>query len=52
MLGKKTPQVQMMAVFEIADQGIDGEVIRPDRASTVKVRTLLGAIRTVFETAG
>ena len=46
MLAKKTGQVEMMSVFEILDQGIHREAIRPGGDRRVEGGCVMGTIRT------
>ena len=50
--GKKTSQIKMVAVFEIADQRIDRKVVSPDRTGGVKERAMMGTVRAVFKATG
>jgi hypothetical protein len=45
MIREETPQIQMVAVFEIANQGVERKSIGPHRGCAIKARVVSGAVR-------
>ena len=45
MFGKKAAEIEMMAVFKVADQAVDGKIVGPGGISRIKVRAVTQTIR-------